>query len=126
MNNVLQDLELQQNRRTFLRQGSAGLGSLALGMMLSDSARASHSPVSRADEDNRWTGVLDKLHYPQKIKRVIHLYMAGGPSHLETLDYKPKLAEMNNQPMPKSFTEGQQIAQLQGQRENLKCLGPQH
>ena len=41
--------------------------------------------------------------------------MAGGPSHLETFDYKPKLAELHGQPMPESFTKGQPIAQLQGQ-----------
>ena len=35
---------------------------------------------------------------------MIYLYMAGGPSHLETFDYKPKLAEMHGQPMPESFT----------------------
>ena len=50
--------------------------------------------------------------------------MAGGPSHLETLDHKPKLRELHGQPMPESFTKGQPIAQLQGQR--LTCLGPQH
>ena len=60
----------------------------------------------------------------QRCKRVIYLYMAGGPSHLETLDYKPKLAEMNGQPMPESITKGQPIAQLQGQQ--LKCFAPQH
>jgi hypothetical protein len=54
---------------------------------------------------------------------VIFLYQAGGPSHLETLDYKPKLAEMHGKPMPESFTRGQQIAQLQNQR--LVCFGPQ-
>ncbi len=52
--------------------------------------------------------------------------MAGGPSHLETFDYKPKLEELDGKAMPKSFTEGQQIAQLQGQANNLKVLGPQH
>ena len=50
--------------------------------------------------------------------------MAGGPSHLETFDYKPKLAEMNGQPMPESFTKGQPIAQLQGAK--LTCFAPQH
>ena len=50
--------------------------------------------------------------------------MAGGPSHLETLDYKPKLAEMHGKPMPASFTKGQPIAQLQG--KELKCFAPQH
>jgi hypothetical protein len=50
--------------------------------------------------------------------------MAGGPSHLETFDPKPKLAEMDGKPMPESFTKGQQLAQLQG--KPLNCFGPQH
>src|SRR4029078_7161516 len=53
----------------------------------------------------------------------IYLYMAGGPSHLETLDYKPTLAKMAGQPMPESVTKGQPIEQLQGQ--HTKCLEPQ-
>jgi hypothetical protein len=50
--------------------------------------------------------------------------MAGGPSHLETFDYKPKLGQMNGEPMPDSFTKGQPIAQLQGAK--LTCFAPQH
>ena len=69
-------------------------------------------------------GVLGALPLPQKAKRVIWLTMAGGPSHLETFDPKPKLAEMHGKPMPESLTKGQQLAQLQGQE--LKCFGPQH
>ena len=69
-------------------------------------------------------GVLATLPLPQRAKRVIWLSMAGGPSHLETFDPKPKLAEMHGQPMPESFTKGQQLAQLQGQK--LNCFGPQH
>jgi len=48
--------------------------------------------------------------------------MAGGPSHLETFDFKPKLAELDGTPMPGSFTAGMPIAQLQG--KPLRCLGP--
>ena len=69
-------------------------------------------------------GVVNPLHFPPKAKRVIFLYQAGGPSHLETFDYKPKLAEMSGTPMPESLTRGQQIAQLQGQK--LTCFGPTH
>lgn len=61
---------------------------------------------------------------PRKAKRVIWLSMAGGPSHLETFDPKPKLAQMHGQPMPESMTKGQQLAQLQGQK--LMCFAPQH
>jgi hypothetical protein len=48
--------------------------------------------------------------------------MSGGPTHLETFDWKPKLAELDGKPMPESFTKGQPIAQLQGQK--LKVQGP--
>jgi len=50
--------------------------------------------------------------------------MAGGPSHLETFDYKSMLRELDGQPMPESFTMGQQLAQLQG--KELRCLGAQY
>ncbi len=48
--------------------------------------------------------------------------MAGGPSHLETFDFKPKLAEIHNQPMPASYTKGQPVAQLQG--HELRAFAP--
>ncbi len=102
-------------RRSFLNRGSTGIGAVALASMLNDSFAA---------DDERWTGAIRKLHHAPKAKRVIHLCMAGGPSHLETLDYKPKLAEMHGKPMPESFTKGQPIAQLQGKA--LSCFGPQH
>lgn len=98
-------------RRTFLRSGLSGVGLLALNSLLERHLSAS-------------TGVVSPLHHPAKAKRVIFLYQAGGPSHLETFDYKPKLVEMSGKPMPDSFTKGQQIAQLQGQK--LTCFGPQH
>jgi hypothetical protein len=124
---LLQPLALHSNRRTFLRRGAAGLGAAALGLLLSRTAAGgSPRPFTQPQDAEGWRGVVRPLHFPQKIKRVIHLYMAGGPSHLETLDYKPQLAGMDGQPMPTSLTEGQQIAQLQGQRNNLKCMGPQH
>jgi hypothetical protein len=98
-------------RRAFLGKTAQGVGGVALASLLGPAAYAA-------------PGVLTKLPLPQKAKRVIWLSMAGGPSHLETFDPKPKLAEMHGQPMPESFTKGQQLAQLQGQK--LTCFGPQH
>ena len=77
--------------------------------------------TAAAGADRASRGVVNPLHHAAKAKRVIFLYQAGGPSHLETFDYKPKLAEMHGKPMPESFTKGQQIAQLQGQQ--LICFG---
>jgi hypothetical protein len=110
----------QMNRRTFLGQAGFGLGSVALSAMMQPSLFAQ----SKDAKLQKWPGTVVPLHHAPKIKRVIWLYMAGGPSHLETLDYKPKLAEMSGKPMPESITKGQPIAQLQGAK--LNCLGPQH
>jgi len=96
-------------RRTFIGSGLKGIGSLSLASLLS----------SRNAEGSPTRGLLDAPHYRPRIKRVIHLYMAGGPSHLETLDPKPLLREMNGKPMPESITKGQQIAQLQGKALNI-------
>lgn len=117
----MNQLAHQLCRRTFLQRGSYGIGATALATLLARSADSRELPTQQP-----WTGVYPVQPGTQKVKRVIHLCMAGGPSHLETLDYKPKLADMDGQPMPKSFTEGKQIAQLQGQEDKLKCLGPQH
>ena len=105
-------------RRAFLTRCSSGLGSIALATMLDPKLLA-------ACQDERWRGVVQPLHHRPKVKRVIHLCMAGGPSHLETLDYKPELARRDGEPMPASITAGQQIAQLQGQEKRLEILGPQ-
>jgi hypothetical protein len=100
-----------RTRRTFLSQG---IGAIAASQLLGNARGAAQDPVAAP------TG---RRHAP-RAKRVIHLYMAGGPSHLETLDEKPALAKLDGQPMPASFTDGQPIAQLQGQR--LVCLGPRY
>ena len=103
----------QVSRRTFLGRTAAGMGTIALGSLLPDQLAAGTQP-----------GVLKTLHFPPRAKRVIFLVMAGGASHLETFDPKPKLAAMQGKPMPESITAGQPIAQLQGAK--LSCLAPQH
>jgi hypothetical protein len=107
---------LHLTRRTFLRRSGLGLGSVALASLL--------NPRAAGDTARLYQGVVLQRHHTPKAKRVIFLTMAGGPSHLETFDYKPKLAEMSGKPMPESFTKGQPIAQLQGAK--LTCLAPQH
>ena len=94
-----------------------GVGTVALGSLLHTTAQATSLGA------DRWRGAVRPLHHLAKAKRVIWLTMAGGPSHLETFDYKPELARQDGKPMPESFTKGQQLAQLQGQ--TLTCFGPQ-
>ena len=107
----------QLTRRAFLGRTTQGLGTLALASLV-----GANSATRSAAEPLR--GVFGQLPLRQTAKRVIWLGMAGGPSHLETFDPKPKLAELDGQPMPESMTKGQQLAQLQGAK--LMCFGPQH
>jgi hypothetical protein len=113
--------EMQRvSRRQFLGRVSLGLGAAALGSLMNAEnavAAAAKAPLSPLD------GIVDPLHFAPKAKRVIFLCMAGGPSHLETFDYKPALAKLDGKPIPESFTKGQPLAQLQGHA--LKAMGPQ-
>ncbi|MFT5288233.1 MAG: hypothetical protein ACI8QC_002453 [Planctomycetota bacterium] len=92
------------SRRAFLSGSAVGLGHMALASLGSPALLGGGA------------------HFAPKAKRVIHLYMAGGPSHLETFDDKPALAALDGKPMPESFTRGQQLAQLQGRA--LNCFAP--
>ena len=113
--NPFEQYTLRETRRQFLGKAARGMGSVALASLLGTGKVVAEEP---------WRGIINPTHFVPRAKRVIHLYMAGGPSHLETFDPKPKLAELSGQPMPESFTKGQPIAQLQG--AELKCLAPQH
>ena len=116
---LLQQIRLQQ-RRTFLGRVGRGTGALALASLINPSLLFGSETASKSAP---YRGVVNPLEFAPKARRVIWLGMAGGPSHLETFDYKPRLGEMSGKPMPESFTKGQPIAQLQGQQ--LRCYAPQ-
>ncbi len=106
------------NRRSFLARSAYGLGGMALASLFSPDLFA----TAPASSIRGIPGSIQPLHFPQKAKRVIHLCMAGGPSHLESFDWKPKLKELDGKPFPDSLTKGQQLAQLQN--TPLKARGP--
>ncbi|MFO0064974.1 MAG: DUF1501 domain-containing protein, partial [Pirellulaceae bacterium] len=87
-------------RRSFLASSGLSLGAMALGQLEGLRASAPADAISR--------GMIQPFHLAPRAKRIIWLYMAGGMSHLDTFDYKPKLAEMHGQGMPESVTKGQQ------------------
>ncbi|MEN9813562.1 MAG: hypothetical protein RL479_2248 [Verrucomicrobiota bacterium] len=96
------DFLAARTRRHFLSRCAVGLGGIALASMLNQARGAGAAP----------TGPLapKPTHFPARAKNIIYLFMAGGPSQLELFDYKPKLAELNGQPIPQSFIEGKRFA----------------
>ncbi len=113
----VQRVERHLLRRSFLGRGGIGFGSMAASVLLGKMTAGAES----ADSSGLPAGITSTPHFPAKAKRVIFLCMAGGPSHLETFDYKPELDRLDGQPMPESFTAGQPIAQLSG--KELKVQG---
>jgi hypothetical protein len=91
-------------RRHFFGKCAVGLGSVALASLLTDRElfAAEAGPVNPL--------APKPPHFPARAKSVIYLFMAGGPSQLEMFDYKPKLIELNGQPIPQSFVEGKRFA----------------
>src|SRR5215831_6329227 len=79
------------SRRSFLNRFGLGLGGIALAQLLNP-LRGMGADISPGHG-----GLLSSLHFPAKAKRVIYLFMAGGPSQLETFDYKPLLNQRNGE-----------------------------
>src|SRR5215207_1778789 len=79
------------SRRGFLAQAGGGMGMLALASLLSGERKASAAPLEQ------------KTHFEPRVKRVIWLFMHGGPSHVDLFDPKPDLAKLAGEPLPASF-----------------------
>ncbi|HEY7425053.1 MAG TPA: DUF1501 domain-containing protein [Gemmataceae bacterium] len=112
-------MHLMSDRRAFLRDAFCGFGTLALASLLhEDRLRAAANPLAPRPP-----------HLPQaKAKSVIFLFMAGGPSHLETFDPKPLLSKLDGQPRPKEFGDAKYQfiapdARLLGSKRSFRKYG---
>jgi hypothetical protein len=105
---------IPRSRRFFLGQCSLGLGGMALGSLLAKQHASAADQDAGAELDNAARRgdplAVRAPHYAPKAKRVIHLFMAGGPSQLELFDQKPKLRELDGQSIPESFVENKRFA----------------
>jgi len=106
-------------RRALLGRVGMGLGGLALADLINPSLAAAQD----AAPDH---GILNgAFHVAPKARRVIYLFMAGGPSQMETFDYKPLLAERNGQELPESVRQGQRLTGMSGNQSSLPLAGSQ-
>src|SRR5437868_2765826 len=96
----------QVSRRWFFEQCGVGLGAIALGHLMGEPA---------------WASGVKAPHFKPKAKRVIFLFMAGAPSHLELFDNKPQLAKFDGTLPPADLLKGYRAAFI---NPNSKLLGP--
>ena len=98
---------IHQTRRHFFSRCGIGVGSMALSSLMARDAALAPK----------------KTHFPAKAKNVIFLFMAGGPSQLETFEYKPLLTKLNGKPIPESYTKGKRFAFMDSSHRS-DLLGP--
>src|SRR5215831_1508087 len=106
------------SRRHFLNRFGMGLGGIALAHLLG-STKTGAAGLSLPSHG----GIIATPHFPPKAKRVIYLFMAGGPSQLETFDYKPLLNERNGEDLPASVRMGQRLTGMSGNQAILPLAG---
>src|SRR5690606_22540223 len=90
---ILEERSLILNRRSFLGKTALGVGGVALASLLGANLfrKGENGILTKDDGLEGVKGILNSLHHPAKIKRVIYLFQSGGPSQLELFDYKPLL-----------------------------------
>lgn len=94
----------QQTRRHFFQQCGIGVGSIALADLMAASMQGSGTETAGNPLAPKPT------HFPARAKRVVFMFMAGGPSQLDLFDHKPMLNQLNGQPIPQSYLEGKRFA----------------
>ena len=111
--NPLYELGARLTRRHFLQGAASCAGAAALATLLTRDAAAGEKPAG-----------LPLPHFAPQAKRVIYLFQSGGPSHLELLDYKPKLKELHGTELPDSIRQGQRLTGMTSGQKSFPVIAP--
>jgi hypothetical protein len=117
--NPYREHELLLTRRHFFGRTATGIGVAALASLLNERLFAADRDVSL-----RTHGALPALHFAPKAKRVIYLFMSGGPSHIDLFDYKPALFKHHGQELPASVRMGQRVTGMTAGQKSFPCVAP--
>src|SRR5882672_6394693 len=115
--NPLREHELLINRRHFFGRTAAGLGAAALGSLLNPNQFSAFG----AEPDTAQT-ILGEPHFAPKAKRIIYLFMAGGPAQMDLLDYKPTLEKLHGTELPSSIRMGQRLTGMTSGQKNFPVV----
>src|SRR5436305_12407881 len=118
MNSLLES-QLLMTRRHFFGRSATGIGVAALASLLNERLLA-----AEVDPALKTHGALPALHFAPKAKRVIYLFMPGGPSHIDLFDYKPRLKEHHGQELPASVRMGQRITGMTSGQSSVPDVAP--
>lgn len=109
----------QQRRRDFLLRSGFGIGTTALATLMDPSLVASAGSGGTANP-----GLPQFPNFAPKAKRIIYLFMAGGPSHIDTFDYKPAMRKFHGEELPDSVRQGQRLTGMTSGQKEFPCVAP--
>jgi len=111
------------SRRDFLNKSAMGIGGMALASLLNPLSTLGRTVQTLSSDKIRGKGVLDALHFTPKAKRVVFLFQSGGPSQMETFDYKPELAKRRGQDLPPSIRGNQRLTGMSAGQSRFPVVG---
>ena len=118
--NPLEQYQLEMTRRQLLSTGSRFLGATALTSLLGQDQAFAADTIP----GNEPQGLPELPHFAPKAKRVIYLFMAGGPSHIDTFDFKPELRKIHGKELPDSIRQGQRLSTMTSGQKSFPCVAP--
>lgn len=118
-NTPLREFELLQTRRQLFGRAALGVGTAAMANLLGTANAVGGTSSLSGDAD-----LNGGIHHKAKAKRVIYLFMSGGPSHLDLWDYKPKLKDLFKKQLPKEIRDGQRITGMTANQKSGLPLCP--
>ncbi|MDA7887751.1 DUF1501 domain-containing protein [Akkermansiaceae bacterium] len=110
---------LIESRREFLLRSGNGLGAAALSTLFNPGLIG-----SAMGKESVYGGLPDLPHFPGKAKRVIYMFMAGGPSHIDLFDYKPIQRKLHGTELPDSVRQEQRLTGMSSGQKSFPCVAP--
>ncbi|HMB27629.1 MAG TPA: DUF1501 domain-containing protein, partial [Blastocatellia bacterium] len=118
--NLKREFDMHLTRRQLFGLGAKGVGLAALASLFKlDGFSFIENEASR---DPKTGGLVGLPHYAPKVKRVIFLHQSGGPSQIETFDYKPALDKLHGSELPDSIRRGQRITGMTSGQSAFPCV----
>ena len=116
--NPLEVNELQMTRRELIFNSAKCLGGAALGSLMAPGL------IAAQPKTNALGGLPGVPHFAPKAKRIIMLFFSGGPSHIDTFDYKPAMRGFHGQELPESVRQGQRLTTMTSGQKSFPCVAP--
>lgn len=111
----------QLTRRQLLHNSMRPVGAAALASLMGRTSFGANSSIQSAAANGGLPGLP---HFAPKAKRVIYLFMSGGPSHIDTYDYHPEIRELHGQELPESVRQGQRITTMTSGQKSFPVVAP--